>query len=290
MALKGKSPEIVKPSKPKFMLSGDPGTRKTTFSLNWPSPYFIDTERGATRKQYTDKLIASGGRYFGPDEGAQDFREVINQVKELATTKHPYKSLVIDSFSKLYNLEAASAEERLGSDFGKDKREANKPARQLMRWIERIDMNVVLVCHAKEKWERRERELIMAGKTYDGPPKLAFDLDLWLETKLTGNKSFATVLKSRIEGFEVGADIPLTYETFSKLYGEDIVESVPKAITLVSEAQISEIRRLVDLLKITDEETDKWLTKAQAVEFEDLSEEQADKILSFLNSKIKGSK
>lgn len=290
MALKGVRPEIIKASKPKFMLSGKPGTGKTFFALNFPAPFYIDTEGGATREQYVKKLTASGGVYFGPGHGAQDFREVISQIRELATTTHQFKTLVIDSFSKIYNLECAAAEERVGSDFGKDKREANKPTRQMMRWLERLDMSVVLICHQKDKWERRERELVMAGSTFDGFPKLDYELDLWLETKLQGTKRFATVVKSRIEGFPVTTDISLDFETFSRLYGEAVVDAPVAPITLASAEQVAEIKRIVDLLKIPEDESDKWLAKFQAVEWEDLSRENATKLLEYLTKLLKGGK
>lgn len=286
--LKAKKPELIEPSKPKFMLSGKSGTGKTMFALNWPSVYFIDTESGATRKQYVDKLIASGGGYMGPGEGSQDFREVIAQVRELATTEHPYQTICIDSFSKLYNLEAAAAEERLGSDFGKDKREANKPSRQLMRWLERVSMTVIMICHQKDKWIRQDNQLIMAGSTYDGAPKQDYDLDLWLETKMVGSKRYATVVKSRIEGFTVAQDIPLDYPTFKKLYGESVIDAPVKSILLASVEQVAEIKRIVDLLKIAEDESDKWLSKFQAVEWEDLSKENAMKLLEYLTKKLKG--
>lgn len=290
MALKGIKPEIIKASKPKFMLSGKPGTGKSMFSLNFPAPYYIDTEGGATRKQYVDKLIASGGVYLGPTDGSQDFREVINQIKELATTTHPYKTLVIDSFSKIYNLECAAAEERVGSDFGKDKREANKPARQMMRWLERLDMAVVLVCHQKDKWERTNNTLVLAGSTFDGFPKLDYELDLWLETKLAGTKRFATVVKSRVDEFPVTTDIALDYPTFVKLYGASTMEAPVQKITLAAPEQVTEIARIVELLKIPEDESDKWLTKFQAVEWEDLSKENATKLLEYLTKRMKGEK
>lgn len=290
MTLKAKKPEVIVPSKPKFMIYGKAGTGKTYFSLEFPYPYFIDTERGSTRKPYVDKLIASGGAYLGPDEGSQDFIEVINQVRELATTQHPYKTLILDSFSKLYNLEQAAAEERVGSDFGKDKREANKPTRQLMRWLERLPMTVVLVCHQKNQWERRERELIMAGSTFDGLDKMAYDLDLLLEAKINGSKRYATVVKSRIEGFPVQMDIELDYPTFANLYGKAVIESPTQALTLADPAQVERIKYIVDLLKVPVEDSDKWLAKCQANQWEDLTAEQATKLLTFLEARLKGAK
>jgi hypothetical protein len=288
--LKGIKPEIVVAGKPKIMLSGKPGTGKSFFALNAPAPYLLDTEGGATREQYVKKLIANKGAYMGIEHGSQDFAEVIAQVRELATTKHEYKTLIIDSFSKLYNVEAAAAEERSGSDFGKDKREADKPTRKLLNWLSRLDMTVILVCHQKDKWIRQGRELIMEGSTFDGYKKLDYELDLWLETKLIGQTRLATVVKSRIEGFPVGTDIDLDFASFEKLYGRAVVEGPVKPIVLANAQQVSEIKRLVELLKVPEDEFDKWLTKAQATEVEDLASENADKMLKFLEAKIKGEK
>lgn len=286
--LKGLKPELVKASKPHIMISGKPGTGKTFFALNFPAPYYIDTEGGATRDQYVKKLKEQGGAYLGIEEGAQDFREVITQVRELATTRHPYKTLVLDSFSKLYNVERTLAEERLGSNFGIDKREANRPTKQLIMWLKRLDMSVVLICHHRDKWERRERELIMAGSTFDGFDKMEYELDLWLETKMLGQKRIATVVKSRVDAFPMNTDFPLDFENFKKLYGAAVIDEATAPIVLATAEQVSEINRIVDLLKIAPEDIDKWLAKAQAVEIEDLSKENATKFLEFLTKKLKG--
>lgn len=288
--LKGIKPEIVKARKPHIMLSGEPGTGKTLWSLSWPACFFMDTEGGATREQYQTKLKENGGVYFGPEQGSQDFQEVLGQIRELATTKHPYRTLVIDSFSKLYNIEAASAEDRIGSDFGRDKREADKPTRKLLTWCDRLPLNVIYVCHQKDKWERRERELIYAGSTYDGYKKLHYELDLWLQTKMVGTKRFATVAKSRIDAFPVLTDINLDFPTFQKLYGASVIDEEIAPIVLATTEQLGEIQRIVDLLKIPQEDLDKWLAKAQAVELDDLSKENATKFLEFLTKRLKGDK
>lgn len=110
---------VLVTSLPYKVLSVCPGV-----SLDFPNVSYIDTEGGADLKHYTDKLKASGGRYFGPDPGSLDFNEVINQLQALATERHPYKTVVIDSFTKLFNLEVAHNAERLGEKnaFGADKK------------------------------------------------------------------------------------------------------------------------------------------------------------------------
>lgn len=286
--LKGIKPDVVKERKPHIMISGEPGTGKSYFALNWPAPFYVDTETGIVRSQYVKRLKDAEGVYFGPEQGSQDFQEVLTQIRELATTKHPYRTLVIDSFSKLYNIEAAAAEDRIGSDFGKDKREADKPTRKLLTWLERLPMNVLLICHEKDKWERRERELIYAGSTYDGYKKLHYELDLWLKTKMLGAKRIATVVKSRIDAFPMLTDINLDFPTFQKLYGASVIDEEVAPIVLATPEQLAEIRRIVELLKISEEDLDKWLTKAQAVELEDLSKDNAAKFLTFLQNKLKG--
>src|SRR5580698_10192228 len=164
MALKGIKPEVVKPQKPKILISGPAGSRKSSFALNAPMPFYIDTEAGITREQYMKKLAASGGLYFGPMEGSQDFVEITAQVKELATTKHPYKCIVLDSLTKPYRLEMFAADDRgVSSEFKKSQKEAERGARKTLAWLMRpdLDLSVIMICHTKDKWTKEEKgELI----------------------------------------------------------------------------------------------------------------------------------
>jgi RecA/RadA recombinase len=287
MALRGKKPEKVKESKPKFIISGKSGVGKTYFALDFPNPYIIDTEGGALRPQYIEKIQKNGGCYFGKEEGSQDFKLVINEVKELVSNKHDYKTLIIDSFTYLYLLEAAQAEENGGSDFGRDKKEANKPTRQLIRWIEKLDMTVILICHAKEKWRRVGKEVISDGTTYDGYDKLEFMLDLWIEVEKKGVNRFYTVKKSRIDAFKENEHYPLEYKKFCELYGNDIITRPISIIEIATKAQLDEIQKMLEVVKIPQDEIDKWFSKNQIESWEELNKEQAFNWLKYLNDKIK---
>lgn len=286
--MKAIKPEIVEPSKPKFMMSGKSGAGKTFFAINFPKPYLIDTEGGATREQYTSKLIKVGGAYMGKEQGSQDFKTVIEEIKELATTKHEYRTLIIDSYSKLYNIVAADAEARIGSEFGRDKKEANKPSRQLLRWIDRIDMTVILICHTRDKWERKGNEVTYVGTTFDGFDKFEYDLDLWLEVNKIGKERSYLVKKSRIDAFPEGSDFPLDYADFSKRYGVGIVEGESKPLALASPEQVAKATHLTELLKIEPDAVDKWLAKDEADGWEDMSSVNIQKVIDFLEKKIKG--
>lgn len=129
--LKAVDPKSAAPSKPKVLVFGKSGIGKTWTSLDFPNVYYIDTESGADLGHYTDKLKKSGGAYLGVDQGSLSFDTVLEQVQALATEKHPYKTLVIDSISKLFNTEIATEMEKLGDKdvYGASK----KPAVAYMR-------------------------------------------------------------------------------------------------------------------------------------------------------------
>ena len=82
--LKAVVPKAAEPSKPKMLIYGAPGVGKTWGALDFPGVYYIDTEGGADLAHYTAKLDAAGGVYLGPDQGAQSFDTIIDQVDALA--------------------------------------------------------------------------------------------------------------------------------------------------------------------------------------------------------------
>ena len=282
MVLKAKAPEDVKPSKPKFLISGASGVGKTFFSLSWPKPYLIDCEGGATRPQYQAKLKAVGGSYLGKEEGSQEFDVVIDQVKALITEKHDYKTLIIDSFSYLYMLEAAKAEEKIGSDFGRDKKEAQKPTKQLMRWLEKLDMNIILICHSKEKWVRTGKEIASAGTTFDGYDKMEYLLDLWVE--IVG-KNFI-VKKSRIDSFPQGNIFPLEYAKFAELYGQQVIEADVVPLPLATPEQVARVKLLISTLNISEELIEKNMKKMDVDAFEEMTYNQITNVIETFEKRL----
>lgn len=99
--LRAKKPKEQKPKKAKVLIFGAPGVGKTWTSLDFPDCYYIDVEGGATNPEYQHKLEESGAMYFGPPDAA-DFLTVLEEIKTLAMTKHDRRTLIIDSYSKLF--------------------------------------------------------------------------------------------------------------------------------------------------------------------------------------------
>lgn len=283
--LKAVEPKAAEPSKPKILIFGKAGVGKTWSSLDFPSCYYIDTEGGANRKHYTDKLTKAGGVYFGPEQGSQDFDTVIQEIKTLGTEVHPYKTLVIDSISKLHNLEINSEAERLGDKdaFGASKKPALRKMATLMRWMTRIDMNVVLIAHEKALWFKGEQ----IGVTFDGAEKLDYEIDLCMNIVKIGETRKAFIKKSRLLEFPDASSFPWSYEDFAVKYGKSIIEGTVTQITLATPEQLAELDTLLELVKLPEGETDKWLKKANAESFADMDSVKIKACIDMLKTKIK---
>lgn len=291
--LKGKDPSDSTPARPKIAIFGSYGVSKTWGALSFPNVYFIDSEGGSKEKEYIARLKASGGVYMGPEDGAVNMDNLIEEVKSLATEKHAFKTLVIDSITKPFNAEITKEAERLGdkNGFGADKRPAVQKMKRLMMWLDRLDMNVILVAHEKPKWANGEQ----AGVEADMYEKINYDLHLVLRISKQGTRRVARVDKTRIRSFPDGDSFDWTKsnaiddttarDEFIKRFGDGVMNE-SKAIVLASPDQVAEIERLLALVKTDPADIEKWKSKANADTFAEFNEEQAAAIISHLNKKI----
>jgi hypothetical protein len=285
--LKAVTPTVAKPTKPKILVSGKPGVGKTWGALDFPCAYVIDTEGGANLPHYVEKLERSGGVYMGPEQGSTSFDEVMGQVYALATEKHPYKTLVIDSISKLFAIEIAREAERLieknqKNEFGADKKPAVSYMRRLVSWLVRLDMNVVLVAHEKATWVRTGSQLEEGPPTFDAWDKLEYELHLWLQIIKQGNSRLAKIRKTRLTGFPDAETFPWSYEEFSTRYGKDIIEQAAAPLQLATEDQVHEVTRLLEIVKLPDGTMNKWFEKANVSTIQEMDAEKVDAILAHL--------
>lgn len=289
------SPETVEPSKPKFMVWGRAGVGKTEFSLQFPQVYFIDCEGGAKRDHYRKLLQASNGVYLGPEQGALDFDTVIEQVEELATTDHPYKTVVIDSISKLFNNAVIEEQIRLDAakkkdEYGLSKKPAVRSIGKLMKWLNRADLNAVLIAHEKDEYTLVNGQREATGRTFEAYEKLDYELDFNLRITKVGKgdaaKRYATIGKSRLPAFKEGDKFDFTYVEFSERYGREVIEKAVKAIVLSTPEQVAEIERLLGIVKLPDGMVEKTLTKANVESWAEMNTDAAENIITFLKGKL----
>jgi hypothetical protein len=281
--LKAVAPKTAEPSKSKILIFGKPGVGKTWAALDFPKVYYIDCEGGANLKHYTDKLEKSGGVYFGVEQGSQDFVSVIEQIKALATEDHDYKTVVIDSISKIHNAEISKEADRLGDKdaFGASKKPAVSLSRRLVSWIDKIDMNVILIAHERPVWANDKQ----IGVTYDAWDKLEYELHLNLNIVKQGESRKAIVKKSRLLGFPDGSNFDWSYGKFAELYGKDIIEGERHKVDMATPEQIAEVVKLLQVVKLSDSTQDKWISE-NAADFSEVEAAKMDKIITHLKGKM----
>lgn len=285
--LKAKSPKKATPRKPRMLVLGEAGVGKTWGALDFPCCYYIDVEGGATLDHYTDKLDAAGGAYLGPEDGADDFTVVLDQVVALASTKHDYRTLIIDSYSKLFNTAVNAELERMAragekSAFGNEKKPAVSMSRRLVTWLSKLDMNVILICHEKAKWADGEQ----VGWTFDGWDKLEYELDLSLRIVKTGPVRTARVGKSRIQEFKTGETFPWSFEDFAERYGQEVMESASAQLVLASAEQVQRVEGLAETLKLDPATKAKWFNAAGVSNWREMTSDTIDSCIERLAETI----
>lgn len=291
-ALRAKPPEKAKPSKPKIVIFGPPKVGKTWGALDFPCCYYIDSEGGANLPHYTEKLTKSGGVYLGPEDGANDTKVVGEQIIALATTQHKYRTLVIDSFTKIYNTEIQVEYDRMSEQrytdmtksFGAEKKKAIAFARRCVAWFDKLDMNVILICHQKDLWKGGE----VVGQTFDAWEKLEYELHLTLQISKQGPSRKAKVHGNgtRLSQFKEGEVFDWNYAEFAKRYGKDIMEAEAVAVQLASVEQIARIATLVEHVKLDDEDRIKWWEKAGVNSWSEMDAETIQKCINYLEKKV----
>lgn len=280
MALRGKKPEKIQ-KRLKALFYGCAGAGKTITAIDFPRPYLIDTEKGAENEEYKEKLENNGGLIFQ----TSDFDEMMIEIKELLTLKHPYKTLIIDPLTILYNNLLDKAEKKVGNEFGKHYSEANKHIKHLINMILRLDMNVIITSHSKNEYASG---MTVIGQTFDCYKKLDYIFDLVFEVQKRGKDRVGLIKKTRVKSFKESETFPFSYEEIAKRYGKNILEKEASIETLSSKDQIIEIKRLIELLKIPEEKYSKWLEKSSSESFDEMKSEDIQKYIDHLKSQIKG--
>lgn len=287
MALRAKKPE-VKDARLKALLYADKGVGKTHFCCSFPDVYYIDTEGLEDYPHLVGMLEKNGGSIVYLNE----LSDIINEVTELLSTKHSYKTLVIDSISFPYAWLAQIEAERLsknggeGTEYGANLAKAKRLTFQLGILLSRLDMNVIVVAHEKQKFVDNKD----AGKTFDISDKLAYSLGAVCNLKLLGTRRKLFVEKSRYSEIKTGDFIEFDegFETIKSLFGENIFVREVVIEKLATPEQVKELTRLIGVLKISDEVVGKLLTNAKASTMEQMTEAFAQKAIDKLLINLQG--
>lgn len=289
MALRGKKPTLIE-KRLKALFFGQAGSGKTTTAIQFPAPYLIDTERGAENEQYVQLLDSKNGAIYQ----TSDFDEMLNEVRALLTEKHEYRTLIIDPLTVVYNdlLEKSASflkriskdKDATGTEFGRHYAEADKKIKHLLNLLLRLDMNVIITAHMKPVYGGDDMKII--DRTFDCYKKLDYLFDVVFEIQKRGKERVGLVRKTRITSFPDGENFPFNYNEIAKRYGHQILEKQAETEILANPEQISEIKRLIDLLNINPEIWQKWLNKSNSEVFEEMPSVIIQKCIDSLKNKL----
>jgi len=292
MALKAVKPE-AKEKRLKLLVYGPAGVGKTTAAIQFPNSYIIDTEKGS---DFYAKTINKSNSAVLQTNNPDEVREELHQ---LLTTSHPYKTLIIDPITQVYN----ATQEKWSRIFEKhEDKEKNKALmdfgprywgrvksefKGIQRLMMALDMNVIITSHQKDIYGAGMTKLGVGPDTMKGDEYL---FDLVFELKNIGGKRIATTIKERSEIGEnkFPAEFEWSYGNFASFYGKDILEREAKPVEMATKQQVDEITRLLDVVKVDDETISKWFTKAGVDEWHEMNSEQIQKCIDFMNKKLGG--
>lgn len=280
MALRAVKPETIK-KRLKVFFYGKAGVGKTMAAIQFPAPYLIDTEGGSENDKYVELLTQSGGVVFQ----TSDFDELLQEVKSLLSEEHPYKTLIIDPLTILYNDLVEKSAAKVGTEFGRHYADAEKKMKLLINVLLRLDMNVIITSHAKNEYGQN---LSVLGQTFDCYKKLDYLFDLVFEIQKRGKDRVGLIKKSRIESFPDGEQFPFNYEEIASRYGKDVLEKKSVAEELATSEQIAELIKLTNLLKDSEETIQKILKKEGVESFDFIPKNNIAKYISRCKSILQG--
>ncbi len=279
--LKPRKPKATQRGRARILVFGSPKQGKSHGLCGFKNALYIDTEGGALEPQYQSQLEASGSMYVGPDEGSQNHEGILQAMKALGTTKHKFTTVIYDSLSKLFDSQVAADTDRMidakrdmEKTYGAEKKGAIRFVRRLVRWADLLDLNLILVCHAKDKWVDGK----VVDTTFDGWPKLEHELHVALN--VVNRKAIVTA--TRYLEFPKGESFDWNYKEFIKRYGAESVEASAITVPLATPEQVEQLTALLNVRKDSEELTEKWLKAADADSFAEMKAEHIAKCIEFL--------
>lgn len=288
MELRAKPP-VLEQNRFRALIYGDKGTGKTHLCCSLPNVYYIDTEGVLKYKKFVEMLNTNNSHAIDLPE----ITEIIKEVKTLLTVKHDYKTLVIDSLTFPYALLANMEAERLikasrhpieGTEFGANTAKPKRLMFHLGILLTRLDMNVIVVAHEKVRYENN----LEVGKIADINDKMGYALGTVMHLRMQGGARKVYVEKTRYDEFKMleTIDFDSGYQTLANRMGDNIFLKNSEPEQLATTEQLNELRRLIQLLNVSDDIMQKWLIASKSATFDEMNTKAIQKYIDFLTKKL----
>ena len=250
----------VKP-RVKVLVWGDSGVGKTWLGLGFPKPFVVDFEHGA--EPYLNRIDSEGKKLFDFKclslNEAQELHDVVN---ELLTTKHDFRTLVINPITMYWSLLQDKWIKILGeatdrSSKGKHGDEKKGEVRfyelqpgdwrlvtgdhdEMMMMLKQLDMNIFCTCRAKTKYKDNSF-MVADGVTFDGQKSLEYWFDTVIHLFVKNGKHLAICTKDRTGNIPMHVEFTPDYSYFAKAFGAEAIQRESEAVVFITEEQKKQI-------------------------------------------------
>ena len=276
------------PKRLKLFLWGDSGAGKTTLALQFPNPVVIDMEGGT--ELYGDAFNFDVFRTTNADE-------IIDAVEWLERNKHPYRTLILDPITILWD-----GLQKKWSDIFLVRNKRSKgykfefydlqvrdwlTIKGEFKWFVRklaiLDMNVIAIARAKTKYAEGEFMKVI-GETFDSEKGLpyAFDTIAHMFRDKDG-KFMAECPKDRANKLPATGVFEISYKLFERLYGKEVLEREAKVEVKITKEMIKKLKGQLRKLALPPDRVAKRLASYGVEHVDELSKEDGEVIIGKLD-------
>ena len=213
----------------KAYIFGPPGAGKTVTSLQFPNPVVVDLDGSSD-------WYASYWKYYRLS--TTDVDKAFQAVDELIKDPGDFKTLVIDSFTKFYQLLQEKHLKRLRVKKGNpqytfqpsDYKVIKSDLTSFINKLLALDMNIIATAQVKNVYSQDSGEFMkVTGTEPDGPKDAPYLFDVVIELNFGPNDTrIAKVLKDRTNSLP--QTFEFTYQAFVENFGIKDLERPPVAL------------------------------------------------------------
>lgn len=288
MGLRAKKP-VVKEARFKAVVYANRGVGKTHFCCSFPQTYFIDTEGLEAHPHFVEMLVNNNSDIARINE----LSEIIAEVKTLLSTKHNYKTLVIDSITFPFHLLANMEAERLskkakgdseGTEFGANLAKAKRQVFELGMLLSRLDLNVLVTAHEKTRYQNGEE----IGKMADVNEKMEYALGSVINLRRQGKSIKAMIDKSRYKQLPTNEFIEFDngYQVLCDRLNKQIFEKESAPETLATQEQLDKATQLITVLNVPEDWLNKKIASCRAASLSQLTEVDMQNLINLMLDRL----
>lgn len=270
------------------LFAGGSGVGKSFFIAGLKNALIFDTDLGGGLA-YAERQINENGSERIEVGSYLDVMEEVGKRRRSGALKN-ITTLAIDHLTTLQQEAVNRHNPNAIDDFGRSYDKATREWRKIRELVRFGDFNLFCTAHMKSLYEKKE----IVGMTTDASKNIEADFSIVLYLKAgNGYPSVATVHKWRRlpddpRGAIVRGDtLPFTMKDFLEWHGYGL-DGQRHEIAMATGEQVKEMERLLQVVKLPEGTTQKWLAKAKAESWGDFTQEDLGKCLDYLKGVMSG--